>query len=414
MSHCVAMKRKFGFVLPRYVPGLAGGAETLSASLGTHLAARGDCVEILTTCARDNRTWENELPAGEEWEAGMQVRRFPVDDRDLEVWVPRQIQISEGMRLDIEDQLLWMEHSVNSSALYAHLQEHAHEFDALFFAPYLFGTTFWGALIAPEQSYLIPCLHDEHYAYLEIIQSLFRQVSGMLFNAHPEQELAQALYGPLRGGVVGMGFESYEQIYVEQLRPYFETEFPYLLYFGRKETGKNVHVLVDYFCALKESGSVPENLKLVIFGGGSFDDLHRPGAREREDVIDLGHMSQADKERLIRHALVVCQPSENESFSIVLMEAWLLGTPVLVSANCPVTKDHVLRSGGGLYFGNEEDFAGVMCELLRTPELRQSLAIAGRRYVEKEYSWSAVMERFDRVMGEFLTLRLETGRESRL
>ncbi|NLF25630.1 MAG: glycosyltransferase family 4 protein, partial [Deltaproteobacteria bacterium] len=136
--------------------------------------------------------------------------------------------------------------------------------------------------------------------------------------------------------------------------------------------------------------------------GGSFEDLHRPDALTRGDIIDLSHVSELDKKRLIKHALFLCQPSVNESFSIVIMEAWQLGVTVVVHADCAVTRHHVLQSGGGLYFGSQEDFCGVLRRLHHDADLRCKLGQAGRRYVGERYNWEAVLQRFDRVMQELL------------
>ena len=391
---------KYAFVPPRFGERIGGGAETLMAALAAHLAARGDEVEVFTTCALDNRTWENHFPAGESVEYGVKVRRFPVDPRNLDIWVPLQVRMAEGLRLSLDEQIDWMAHSVNSSALYEHIAAHADGFDAIFFAPYLFGTTFHGALVRPDKSVLIPCLHDENYAYSGVIQSMFKQVSGCLFNAKPEMDLAQSLYGKIKGGEVGMGFDLPDPDEVAALTPYFSEAFPYVLYMGRKETGKNVQVLLDHFVELKDSGRVPVELKLVIAGGGSFADLHRPAALTRKDIVDIEQVSELDKRRLIRHALCLCQPSTNESFSIVIMEAWLLGCPVIVNAGCPVTRYHAISSGGGLYFRDSSDFGLVVQEMLSSATLRMELSQAGFEYVKEFYSWRAVLRRFDTVMGE--------------
>ncbi len=402
MNNPSSKKRRYAFVPPRFGESIGGGAETLVANLASELVTYGHDIEVFTTCALDNRTWENHFPAGESTAYGVKVRRFPVDPRNLEVWIPLQIRLSEGLRLSLEEQIDWMAHSVNSSSLYEHIAKVADGFDAIFFAPYLFGTTFHGSLVRPDKSYLIPCLHDECYAYVDVIQSMFRQVSGCVFNALPEMELAQSLYGKaVKGGEVGMGFEPFAADYVEKLEPYFDEKFPYMIYVGRKETGKNVQVLIDHFVDFKESGAVSD-LKLVVVGGGSFTDLHRPGALERNDIVDLSQVSERDKHRLIRHALALCQPSTNESFSIVLMEAWLLGCPVIVNAGCPVTRYHAISSGGGLYFRDSEDFSLVTKELLNSKSLRNQLSSSGFEYVREMYSWSAVINRFDKVMDKFL------------
>ena len=192
---------RLGFVIPRYFSGIAGGAETLIASLALGASHHGHDVEILTTCAKDNRAWENAFEPGTTVVNGVTVRRFPVDARDLETWIPLQIRISQGNRPSFEEQIRWMEEGVNSNGLYAYLGDQGDTFDLIFFGPYLFGTTFWGAQVRPARSVLIPCLHDESYAYLDCISALFRTVRGCLFNARGEAELASRLYG---GACVGL------------------------------------------------------------------------------------------------------------------------------------------------------------------------------------------------------------------
>lgn len=404
---------RYAFIVPRFGEGLGGGAETLVGTVARALHERGDEIVVCTTCAKDNRTWANEFAAGVDQAFGVPVLRFSVDTRNLDVWVPLQTRISEGLQLSIDEQLTWMRESVNSQGLYAYIAAHGREFDALFFAPYLFGTTFWGSLIQPERAVLIPCLHDEAYAYLEVIGSMFRQVRGCLFNARPEQQLAQQLYGSVVGAEVGMGFDPLDGEAYASLSPLPHVPSPYLLYVGRKETGKNAHLLVDYFVSAKDQGLLPEHVRLVIAGGGSFDDLHRPKAQGRSDIIDLSHTSEEEKLRLMRHALLLVQPSVNESFSIVIMESWLVGTPVVVHAHCAVTRDHVVRSGGGLYFANESDFVGIVREFIKRPQLRDALAASGRRYVLTQYAWPAVLRRFDEAMTTIMSAHPRPGQEAK-
>lgn len=403
-SAAAVRNARYAFVIPRCGEAIGGGAETLVRILAERLAARGTSVEILTTCAKDNRTWENDYPPGRSVEQGVPVHRFKVDPRNLDSWVPKQIAISRGERLSSHDELDWMAESVNSKDLYAHIIANHDKFDAFIFAPYLFGTSFWGSHLVPGKSFLVPCLHDEYYAYTSIMQSMFRNVAGCVFNAAPEMELAERLFGGIPGGVVGMGFDAPSLKSVQSLKPYFAEDFPYLVYLGRKETGKNAHILIDYFVSLKEHadlGGRARDLKLVVVGGGSFSDLERPSAGGREDIVDLPHVSEEEKARILKGALALCQPSQNESFSIVMMEAWLLGTPCLVSASSPVTLYHAKKSGGGLYFADGAEFAGVV-DALFDGDLRSRLGQNGRRYVESEYSWDAVLVRFDQVFSNLL------------
>jgi len=409
--------KRFAFILPRYYPGVVGGAETLCGELARKAYEGGSTVEIWTTCARDNRSWENDFPEGIEDYAGIPIRRFSVDERDLEQWIPLQIRLAQGVNLSVDEQFTWMKESVNSTSLYEYISEHHQDFDALFFAPYLFGTTFWGALLSPERSILIPCLHDEANAYLEIVSSMFRQVRGCLFNAEPEAELARALYGKhLRGGVVGMGFEDTAPLNrdnsVEHQQFFKDDTTSYVLYLGRMETGKNAHILLDHFVEGKEQGLIPKELRLVIAGGGAFSDLERPQYSERTDILPVGRVSEEEKYLLLRDALALIQPSVNESFCIVMMEAWLAGTPVLVSDACAVTKDHVLRSGGGLYFRDTLDLAGALKTLAEDSALQAELGDSGKRYVKTQYNWQAVMGRFEEEVGRLLKANTDNRKAS--
>lgn len=413
--------KSLAVVLPRYAKNLGGGAETLVGALVEQLVVvrnndfvpeaceQIERVEVWTTCAKDHRTWDNFYEPGETLEDGVLVRRFPVDPRDLEVFLQVEIAIQEGRPVSIDQQLDWLANSVNSQGLYQHIADHGEEFDAILFAPYLFATTFWGALIYPERSILVPCLHNESYAYLPVFKHLFASVKGLICNAEPEQDLFAELYQfsdlQEKSAVVGMGFSEQSSLIVDEQRKLFElrkSERPYLLYSGRKEQGKNVDLLIDYFKSFRTSSDA--NLDLVLIGAGdvSFMDSLPEG------VIDLGFVSEEEKRILMRNALALSQPSVNESFSIVMMEAWLEETPVIVHASCDVTKDHVEKSSGGLYFSNSCEFKLVLEELLK-PGLAKELGKYGKNYVKKEYSWKAVLERLYKAFDKFTTNGGESG-----
>ncbi len=387
--------KSIAVVLPRYGSELGGGAETLTRSL--ILAIRDHDkkhnvdrkIEVWTTCAKDHRTWDNFYKEEVVSEDGFTVRRFRVDERDLEVFINSEHAIAAAKPLTVDEQLNWLASGVNSLSLYQHIVEHGKNFDCLLFAPYLFSTTFWGSLIYPEKSVIIPCLHNEAYAYLDVFRVLFQKVRGLIFNANAEQELAAQLYGAAsindKGAVVGMGFVP-PAIPTKNSSEYAGTK--YVLYSGRKEQGKNLDLIINWFEKLKSD--IPE-LKLLLIGSGEINF--------RKDlpigVEDLGFVSAEDKYLLMRDALVLCQPSVNESFSIVLMEAWQLGTPVIVHTQCAVTREHVVNSNGGLHFKNYEEFASAIKYLYENPELAKQMGQEGKSYVESMYSWDAVLNRLD-------------------
>lgn len=385
----VSVKR-IAFVPPRYGRDLGGGAEALTADLAALLNGAGLQIEIWTTCARDHRTWENFYPAGKTLEDGLTVRRFPVDPRDLETFLAAEIKLSEGRQLTIEEQIGWLENSVNSTALYQHIAAAGPGFDVIVFAPYLFATSFWGSLIYPEKSAIIPCLHDEAYAYLPVFAQQFSKVRRLIFNSEPEMHLAQTLYPQAdiaaKGRVVGMSFAPEAQDTASELPAGIEPG-RYLLYSGRKERGKNLDLAIDYFSRVRAAKG--SGLKFVMIGAGRIDFM----TELPEGVIDLGFVDASFKSALMRDCLALVQPSTNESFSIVLMECWLAGRPVVVNGHCAVTKFHAEQSGGGLYFNDAAEFSAVISRLAADPGLAAGLGRAGRSYVLSRYSPDEVRRR---------------------
>ncbi len=385
---------KFCFVIPRCGEKIVGGAETLVLQLAKHLKEdRNHSVQIVSSCAIDARTWENTLPAGHDSALGVPVLRFPLDARDTDTWVPLQIAVASGQSLSLEDEFKWMGSFGTSAKLTEWLVANQENYDAIFFAPYLFGLTFWGSLAVRTKAWLIPCLHDESYAYTKTVEAMFRIVGRALFNATAERDLAHTLYGAISGGEVGMGFET--PAVSKTVSP---VSGQYAVVLGRKETGKNAQLAIDYFIESKAKGLISEDLKLVIAGGGDFKDLYRDAALARGDIIDLLRVSEEEKLALLRDAVALVQPSVNESFSIVLMESWLQGTPALVHGRCAVTRDHVVRSKGGMYFLNSDEFGGALSLLCDDTELRAKLGCNGQRYVRERYSWSAVLDRFESIV----------------
>jgi glycosyltransferase involved in cell wall biosynthesis len=111
-------------------------------------------------------------------------------------------------------------------------------------------------------------------------------------------------------------------------------------------------------------------------------------------VHDLGFVPAQDKYDAMSAALFLCQPSKNESFSLVIMESWLCGKPVLVHAACAVTKDFAQRAEGGLYFNNYFEFEGCVRWLETHPEAAEQLGQNGREFVVANFDWNVVMKKY--------------------
>lgn len=381
---------KIAFVLPRYGEDVVGGAEELGRRFAEKLVSRGHTMEVLTTCARDHFTWENHFAEGASQLNGVMVRRFKAETHiSSPDYAELHGRICNRETVSYKNQVKWINWGLSSPDLYGFIEEKGAEYDSLIFMPYLFGTTFHGSSIYPEKSVIIPCLHDESFAYLEIMKTMFNQCRNIIFNTYPERELAQRLYGlKEKGNVVGCGFDIVTT-YPEQFRKKFKLKSPFVLYAGRREEGKNTLLLIRYFCNYIHK--TERDLKLVLIGSG---EVKIP-RRFRRYIVDLGLVSLQNKHDAYAAADFLCQPSVNESLSIVLLESWLQGTPALVHADCAVTRDHCIRSNGGLFFRNYAEFHECLDFLLSNPEINRKMGQNGRKYVEKNFCWDKVLTRLE-------------------
>jgi glycosyltransferase involved in cell wall biosynthesis len=375
------------WVVPRFGSATVGGAERLVRALATRAIPDGWSSEVATTCAVDNETWENVLEPGEFAEDGLVVRRFPVGARDDARFWELHPTILSG-RADYAEEVEWLANSVWSPDLQQFIEGAGKSYDLILFSPYLFGTTIWGAQLWPERSALIPCLHDEPYAYLETVHRMFGSVRGCLFNSSGEERLARRLHRVEGGGVVGMGFD------VPITEPAGRFSEPrgigsFLLYAGRIEEGKRVDVAVDY--AVRYASERPTAPKLILIGKGSY----RPPASADGVVLKVGYIDEDELRGAYAEAIAVVNPSQLESLSLVLMEAWLEETPCLVAAGSEVMREHCERSGGGFVFDGYEAYRDALDRLVADDELRTRMGRSGRCYVLDTYSWPRVRERFE-------------------
>ena len=376
------------FIVPRYGEQVVGGAEDLARRTAEELARRGYPSTALTTQALDQHTWRNHYPPGACRINGVEVVRFPAHTRLADSSLHRVLEaISSGQRVSEADQLRWLEGVVTSPELFEYIHIHGRDYTHLIFLPYLFGTTYFGSAIHPERSYIIPCLHDEPYAHQELIGKMLTGVKSLLFNSEGERGLAARLIGiEDPGPVVGMGFYPSDGDR-SAFRDRTAIRGDFVLYAGRREEGKNTPLLIDHFrrFAIENPGMA----SLVLMGAG---EVSIPPDSSQE-IIDLGRVTERHKSDGYAAATVFCQPSVNESLSIVLLESWLSGVPALVHGDCEVTREHVRAGGGGLTFSNYPEFAEALLMILEDGELARSMGEAGRRYVTREYNWDSVIKR---------------------
>ena len=389
---------RIALTVPRFEVEHAGGAEVHAKILAIKLQEAGYRIEILTTCARDHFTWENFYEPGEYEIDGLKVRRFAAnEERDTETFLELQERIAHFEEMSIDQEKTWISEGINSEDLFAYLDDHRDDYDVFLFIPYLFGTTYWGAQIVQKKAVLIPCLHDEPYARLRIFQELFDSVKGITPSTIPEIELVKRLLDvpDYKIAQVGMGFTPAKEYRPERFRSKYGIDSPFIYYAGRREGGKNTDLLIEMFRAYKRYND--NDLKFLLSGSGEVE----LEPVDKRYVVDLGFLPEQDKHDAYAASLAFCTASTNESLSIVLMESWLAGRPVIVHAGCEVTRDHCVRSNGGLFFRDYYEFEEVLNILLGNEEMAAKMGANGRSYAHLFFSWPRIINNFRSALKKF-------------
>jgi glycosyltransferase involved in cell wall biosynthesis len=386
---------RLALVCNRFGSGAAGGAETMMAELGGGLRERGWDVDILTSTARDMYTWGKDLPEGDSVEMGLRVLRFDAvaghraDRRRLDGL------ISAGAAVSVPDQYRWMNAGARVPRMHEYLFDHRTDYRAIVLAPYLSWTTFACAEITPQSTILLPCLHDEPHAQLELFRHVFHGSRGIWFQSEPEQELAQRIFDlPPRQSLIGSGIHPPAAYDPDGFRRRHSIDDDFIFYAGRHESGKGWPELVALVSFANSQLAKP--IALVTCGVG---DVGR--SRTNCRIVDLGYITDEERSNAMAAATVYVQPSGLESFSRTIMEAWLAGTVVLGNAASSVVSWHCGRSDGGVLYHDRYDFAEALGLLLERPELREEMALSGREYVLANSLWPDVLDRVEHSLEEW-------------
>ena len=382
---------RLGLVPARYGTDVIGGAETVFRELAHGLAGRGWEVDVLTTCARDHHRWANEYPAGVERDGDVTVRRFPaVVSTAGKERAQFEADIHLGRRLTLTEQERWMNDGMRVPELFHHLLDHAGEYRALLFGPYLFWVAHACTQIAPLRSLLWACAHDEPYLRLELFQPLFSGVAGVWFQAEPEHELAHRVFPKLAPHeVVGCGIQVPDEYDPHGFRSRHGIDGRFLVYAGRREGAKGWQQLLAGLARASRRFDLP--FSLVTMGVGEVDVPPELDGR----VIDLGFVSDEERNNAFAAADAYLQPSAYEAFSRTVMEAWLAGALVVANGASSVVRWHCDRSGAGLTYDNDAEFDQCLSFLAEAPDAAAKLAAAGRAYVLENYAFPDVLDRIE-------------------
>jgi len=432
---------KIAFIVQRYGAEILGGSEYHCRLVAERLAGRHQ-VDVLTTCARDYITWKNEYPEGEDRIRGVTVRRFANDrTRDLASFNDYSDWIFNHDHTPADEEEWLMRQGPWCPGLLGFLEQHHRSYDALVFFTYLYAPTVHGLRVDPARSILVPTAHDEPAIRLGLYRDVFSLPAGIAYNTNVERGFLRRLFsvGAKIEETVGCGVElppsrlheapKTEPEDMDALPDEPESDEsgddsqigsplsaggavfrrrhrlygPFALYGGRIDPGKGCEELLDFFNGYTESDG---DASLVLMG------LKLMPIPDTPHVRFAGLLSETERFEALEAATVVVVPSPLESLSLLALEAFSVGTPVLANARSDVLTDHCQRSNGGLYYADRDEFRECLRLLIHDAPLCAAMGRQGRQYVRANYRWDVIMGKYDRLIAMVQRSR-QTGRSRR-
>ena len=111
-----------------------------------------------------------------------------------------------------------------------------------------------------------------------------------------------------------------------------------------------------------------------------------------------GMLPETERLEALEAANVVLVPSPYESLSLLALESFAVGTPILANARSDVLMDHCQRSNAGLYYENREEFVECLKLLMNNSDLRTKMGQNGQEYVRLNYSWNVILEKYEAII----------------
>jgi glycosyltransferase involved in cell wall biosynthesis len=440
---------RIALIVQRYGAEVLGGSEYLCRVIAERLASRHQ-VEVLTTCARDYITWKNESPEGPDRIRGVTVRRFAnARTRDLAAFNKYSDWIYSNPHTR-DDEMEWLrQQGPWCPALIDYLQRQHHQFDVLVFFTYLYAPTVLGLRIDPSKSILVPTAHDEPAIRLGIFKEVFGAPAGLAYNTEAERRFVHETFAlrAIDEEVIGIGveppettdsattdstdyttpdladfdttdpadqkasrlldiddttippganidsptFRSHQATRGERFRRRHRLHGPFALYGGRIDPGKGCEELIEYFSSYVAGGNEGS---LVLMG------VKLMALPEEPWVRFAGQLSEQERFAALEAATVVVVPSPYESLSILALEAFAVGTPVLVNARSEVLVEHCRRSNAGLYYADRDEFVECLKLMMTNDRLRRALGRNGKEYVRRNYRWDLVISKYERLFNK--------------
>jgi glycosyltransferase involved in cell wall biosynthesis len=383
---------RLAFVIQRYGLEVNGGAEMHCRLLAERLAKRHE-VEVFATRALDYLEWRNHYPAGTERVNGIPVHRFPVKrTRNARVFASLSNLCFHESHTREEEEAWVRENGPLSPALVKAVARARDRFDRILFYCFRYYHSYHGLPTVRDRALLVPTAEEDPAVHLGIMKPFFSLPRGIVYLTPEEQALVEDASGnqAVPSAVIGSGLNLPESDPTIDFRARHGLTRPFVLYVGRIDKNKGCVALFAYFRKFREETGA--DVDLVLAGRSVVNVPDDPHVRH------VGFITEEEKVAALGQCALLVMPSPFESLSVITLEAWKLGVPVLANARCKVLVGQCLRSNGGLFYHGYAEFAEGLRLLLGDRALAERIGRQGQAYVEREYSWETIDAKMDELL----------------
>lgn len=173
---------------------------------------------------------------------------------------------------------------------------------------------------------------------------------------------------------------------------------PYVLFIGRLEERKNIVRIIEAFEILKEKYRIPHTLVLVGKPGYGYEKIRIriQDSGFRNEIQELGYITQEKKRELLENADVFLFPTLYEGFGLPVLEAQSVGVPVVTSR---VSSLPEVAGEGAVYVDpvRVESIANGIHKVISDKILRDGIIAKGLTNVRR-FSWQECAEKIGEIL----------------
>ncbi|MDD2807156.1 MAG: glycosyltransferase [Patescibacteria group bacterium] len=222
----------------------------------------------------------------------------------------------------------------------------------------------------------------------DLMPLVYRKIPFITVSNSSKEEIMELGLGQAGIEIVHPG------VHLNDLKPGQKSVYPEILYLGRLKAYKSINVLLEAFKIVSEK--IP-NAKLVIAGSGEEDYKLKKlmtNLNLSDKVSFTGKVNEQQKISLLQKAWVLVNPSFMEGWGITTIEANACATPVIAS-DVPGLRDSVSNPHTGylVEYGNRQEFADKMVELIINEKLRHSMMVQCLDWANK-FDWIKTSNNF--------------------